>query len=78
MKRLLVAAVSAACLLVGAGPALADVGAPGATFPEEPGGNVAMACATVTSGIQVGGGATNNPLSDSITAGLVEDACFGE
>lgn len=77
MKRLLVRLTVAAAIVVMATPASADATAPGNTFPEQPGMNVATACATVTSGIQVGGGATNNPLSDAITMGLVEDACFG-
>ena len=76
MKRLFVGLTVAATIVVTATQASADTGWPGKTFPEQPGANVAMACATVTSGIQVGGGAKQRAIG-SHNGGLVEDACFG-
>lgn len=76
MKRLFVALTVAAGVVLTGTPALADAGEPGTNFPGQPGTKVAV-CATVTSGIQVGGGATNNDTSDTITEGLLVDACFG-
>jgi len=53
---------------------LADPGAPGTTFPEQPGGNVETACQAVLSNPGEGPG---SPVAQAITGGLVEDACFG-
>jgi hypothetical protein len=55
----------------------ADPGSPGSTFPEQPGPNVAQACATILSLPDVGGGTTNNPIAEAIASGLIADACFG-
>jgi hypothetical protein len=57
-----------------AGPALADRGAPGTTFPEQPGTNVQTGCAAV-----LGSAAASAPMSPTsvpITTGLFGDACF--
>jgi hypothetical protein len=77
----MILAISTAALLVAAGPAvvLADSGVPGTTFPEQPGANVAAACATVTTnpGTGTGGEAGENgsATAAAITGGLVADAC---
>jgi hypothetical protein len=79
MKRYVIAFAIAA--LVGAAPALGDAGAPGTTFPEQPGTAVQGACAAVTSnpGTGPGGaaGANFSPTAGAITSGLITDACFG-
>lgn len=78
MKRYVVSAAIAA--LVGAGPAAADPGAPGQTFPEQP-PSPAPGCSAVLSnpGTSIGGvaGTHFSARADSITAGLLADACFG-
>lgn len=74
MKRLITIVASAAVMGVAAAPALADRGAPGTTFPEQPGGNVQTGCAAVLSNP----GATTAPASPTataITTGLLQDAC---
>jgi hypothetical protein len=55
-----------------AGPALADRGAPGTTFPEQPGAHVATACGAVSSATA---GAQAAPRAMAITGGLFADAC---
>lgn len=79
MKRYLVALATAA--LLGAAPAFADAGAPGTTYPEQPGSHNAGGCAAVTSNPGSGpGGAAgqhSSPTAAAITAGLLTDACFG-
>ena len=48
MKRWLLTILAGGILLVAAaGPALADAGTPGTTFPEQPGANVQTACSAV-------------------------------
>jgi hypothetical protein len=75
MKRIS-AALAVAALAVAAAPAAADPGAPGTTFPEQPGAHTSAACAAVLSNP----GTTTAPLSAtaaSITTGLINDACSG-
>jgi hypothetical protein len=75
MKRIS-AALAVAALAVAAAPATADRGAPGTTFPEQPGAHPAAACSAVLSNP----GATTAPLSataGAITTGLLSDACSG-
>jgi hypothetical protein len=71
-------AVVAGALALGAGPALADRGAPGTTFPEQP---VPAGCPAVTTnpGTGPGGAAVVNwsDTADGILTGLIVDACFG-
>jgi hypothetical protein len=55
--------------------AWADAGSPGTTFPEQPGSNVQTACTAVTTGPSMA--ENQSPTASAITAGLVEDACFG-
>jgi hypothetical protein len=76
MKRLLTLFATAFVMAAAAAPALGDAGAPGATFPEQPGANVQNACAAVTSNP----GATTAPRSATaaaITTGIFVDACQG-
>jgi hypothetical protein len=62
-----------------AAPAYADSGAPGSTFPEQPG--TVPGCGAVLSnpGTQLGGvaGTHHAAEADAITLGLLRDACFG-
>jgi hypothetical protein len=71
-------AVVAAALAVGAGPALADAGAPGTTFPEQP---PPAGCEAVTTNPGTGTGGTSSlhvaDIAANIQAGLIVDACFG-
>jgi hypothetical protein len=76
MKRITTLVVSLGMAGLAAGPALADPGAPGTTFPEQPGSNVQTACAALES--------TSNALSAprsqtafAITNAVLVDACFG-
>ena len=73
-------AVVAGALALGAGPALADAGAPGTTFPEQPNGNVGTGCTAVTTNPGTGpGGAAVLNFSDTaagILGPLITDACF--
>jgi hypothetical protein len=74
VKRI-TAALAVAALAVTAGPAAADPGAPGTTFPEQPGSHTSAGCSAVLSNP----GATTAPRSataDAITTGLIADACF--
>ena len=77
MKRRLVAGAAAMALFAAAAaPASADRGSPGSTFPEQPGSNVANACAAIQG--NAGNGIAN--MSDAafaITEGLFTDACTG-
>jgi hypothetical protein len=47
MRRLLALAIVSAGLLASAPSALADAGAPGTTFPEQPGNHTATSCVTL-------------------------------
>jgi hypothetical protein len=80
MKRRLIAAVAAAGLFaaVAAPAASADQGAPGSTFPEQPGVHVQTACGAVTTNPGTG----NNRLGDiippdtnALLSGILTDAC---
>lgn len=73
MRRLVIvlAAVSVFAGLP-ATSAVADQGPPGATFPEQPGGNLATGCQAVISAPGQGPG---SPVAQAITTGLLEDAC---
>jgi hypothetical protein len=78
MRRLTLAIVTGAVLMIAtAGVALA--GPPGTNFPEEPGSNVANACAAVVSnpGSGPGGAAMTNasPNALVIVNALFIDAC---
>jgi len=58
------------------GPALADAGAPGATFPEQAGTNPETACAALVSNSSTLG-APRSATALAITNALFVDACFG-
>jgi hypothetical protein len=76
MKRTATIVLSVAMAALAAGPALANPGAPGTTFPEQPGSHPQTACAALVSNP----GALSAPRSATafaITNGLFGDACFG-
>jgi hypothetical protein len=76
MKRTTTTGLSIAVLALTPGPALADPGAPGTTFPEQPGSQLQAGCAALLSNP----GALRAPRSATafaITNGLFGDACFG-
>jgi hypothetical protein len=80
-RRVVSILVVGACMTFGASTALADPGAPGTTFPEQPGTHGQTACAAVTTnpGSGAGGqaGQVISPTAGAILTGLVQDACFG-
>jgi hypothetical protein len=69
-------AVMAGALALGAGPALADAGAPGTTFPEQPNGVVETGCTTLVSN-PMQGGVHDSATATGVKVGLITDACFG-
>jgi hypothetical protein len=76
MKRITTVVATVALAALVASPALADSGAPGTTFPEQPANHPQTACAALVSI----SGALNAPRSQTafaITNGLFGDACFG-
>ena len=76
MKRITTTGLSIAVLALTASTALADPGAPGTTFPEQPESNVQTACAALASN----SGALSAPRSQTafvITNAVLGDACFG-
>jgi hypothetical protein len=76
MKRITTIVASIAIAALAASPALADPGAPGTTFPEQPGTHPQTACAALVSN----SGALSAPRSQTafaITNGVLGDACFG-
>jgi hypothetical protein len=78
MKRVILAALTAALLgLAVPAVALADAGAPGSTFPEQPGAPPACAVVTTNPGTGFGGHARPSQTALQILNGLVADACFG-
>jgi hypothetical protein len=76
MKRIMTVGLSIAMLAVTAAPALADPGAPGTTFPEQPGSNPEAGCAALVSN-RGALSAPRSPTAFAITNGLFGDACFG-
>ena len=76
MKRITTVGACVGVLALMGGPALADPGAPGTTFPEQPGSHPQAGCAALLSNP----GALSAPRSVTaftITNGLFGDACFG-
>jgi len=76
MKRITTLLASLAMAGLAVSPALADPGAPGTTFPEQPEGNVQTARAALASNP----GALSAPRSQTafvITNAVLGDACFG-
>jgi hypothetical protein len=76
MKRITTVGVCVGVLALTGGPALADPGAPGTTFPEQPGSNPEAGCVALVSNP----GALSAPRVETaftITNGLFGDACFG-
>ena len=82
MRRLTVSVFAIAALMAATSSvAFADAGAPGSTFPEQPGTNPATACGKVTTnpGTGTGGAAAAHlpPIAQAITSGILADGCFG-
>src|SRR6266702_3995183 len=78
MKRLTLSALAAfGLMLASMAPVYADAGAPGTTFPEQPGSHLATACNSVLTNPGTGLGVPASPTAGAITTGLVADACFG-
>lgn len=76
MKRLITLSTTIALTAVLTTPALADSGAPGTTFPEQPGTNPQQGCAALVS--HPGAlSAPRSPTARAITNALLGDACFG-
>jgi hypothetical protein len=80
MKRRLIAAVAAAGLFaaVAAPAASADRGAPGGTFPEQPGAHLQTACGAIATNPGTGGDRLVDiipPHTNAILSGLFADAC---
>src|SRR3954471_11737571 len=76
MKRITTPGLSIAVLALRASRAPADPGAPGTTFPEQPGSHPQAGCAALLSNP----GALSAPRAATafaITNGLFSDACFG-
>jgi hypothetical protein len=73
--RMVMTIASAAVLAAAAGQARADAGAPGSTFPEQPNGSVANACATLLSNPSQG--SHDSATAAAIKVGLFTDACLG-
>ena len=69
-------AVVAGVLALGAGPALADAGAPGTTFPEQPTGHEEVGCAQLVSNPSQGS-VNDSATATGIKQPLIADACFG-
>ena len=81
MKRLVTAIVAVLAIAATTATAgFADAGAPGSTFPEQPGMHTQTACAAVLSNPGTGAGGAAGHMSataGAITTGLVVDACLG-
>ena len=75
-RRILPIVVVGGFMTIGASPALADPGAPGTTFPEQPGTHVQTACTAVTT---CPGQAFSHAAPNAIgtLTGLIGDACGG-
>jgi hypothetical protein len=76
MRRITSIVVSVAVAAVGASPALANPGAPGTTFPEQPGSNPQAGCAALLSDAAALS-APRSATASTITNGLFGDACLG-
>lgn len=74
-------ALLAAVSLAAAGSALADAGAPGTTFPEQPSDNNQRGCAAIASNPAFSSGGQfeqhASPTAVAIGSGLFADACLG-
>jgi hypothetical protein len=71
MKRRLIAGAAALALFATtASPAFADQGAPGSTFPDQPGTHTATGCAAIF------GNPGQGPARDSLVAYAIQIALF--
>ena len=75
MRKVLAAVGIAGVMVLSASPAFADRGAPGTTFPEQPSGSLSQGCSGVLG--HPNGSSNHSTIANSITTGLVIDACFG-
>ena len=75
MRKALAAVGIAGVVLLSAGPAFADRGAPGSTFPEN-GNTHSNGCAAVFGAPSASFGSESN-TARFITTGLFTDACLG-
>ena len=81
MRRAIAIGIASLTLLAAsATSASADAGAPGTTFPAQPGSHLLGACGAVTTnpGSGFGGASETNesPTAGAITTGLLTSACF--
>jgi hypothetical protein len=79
-RRIVPILVAGALMAVGAAPAFGDAGAPGTTFPEQPGTNIQAGCTAVTTNPGTNpttGHSQLSPTAQAIVFPLVEDACLG-
>jgi hypothetical protein len=79
-RRIVPLLVAGALMAVGASPAFGDAGAPGTTFPEQPGTHVQNACTTILTNPGTNpdtGHARLSPTAFAIVSGNLTDACFG-
>jgi hypothetical protein len=80
MRRLLAVTAATVALLAAApfGSALADPGAPGATFPEQPDSATTLNTACAAVGGNTGTGVANASVTaQAILDGIYQDACLG-
>ena len=73
MRKALAAVGIATVIALSAGPAFADRGAPGTTYPEN---NNTSGCGAVLSAPSASG-VHQSGTAHNITLGLIIDACFG-
>jgi hypothetical protein len=77
MRRNLLAVFAGALIMAAAaGPALGDAGAPGTTFPEQPGAHMNTGCAAIVSNPGLDAKQAQSPTAAGITLSLYIDACF--
>ena len=79
MNKAVTTLVTVGLMVLGAGPVLADAGAPGTTFPEQPSGpGVQVACTQLASNAGFPQRSTKPaPVAITITVGVYLDACAG-
>jgi hypothetical protein len=78
MRRSMVSLLAAAMIMLAApGAALADPGAPGTTFPEQPGAPPGCDPVLTNPGTGTDGHAMASATALAIVNGLVTDACLG-
>ena len=77
MKPQRVGLFAGALLIAGTtAPAFADAGAPGTTFPEQPGVHITTGCTAIVSNPGLAAKQVQSPTAQRITLSLYIDACF--